>query len=59
MDNSEIRQRLDEQIKLADCLQRAATPHGKTLVGAEPQLMLLATALATHVDKLREIRDLV
>ena len=58
-DNLEIRQRLDEQIKLAYWLQQAAEPHRKTLAGAVPQLTALTMALATHVGKLRELRSLV
>ena len=58
-DSSEIRQRLDEQIELAEYLRRAAAPHDATLAGAAPQFTLLATALAAPVGKLREIRDLV
>ena len=59
-DNSAtIHRHLDAQIELAEWLQRAATPNGATLVGAEPQLTMLAMALATHVCRLRTIRALM
>ena len=47
------------RFELAEYLRRAAAPHDATLAGAAPQFTLLATALAAHVGKLREIRDLV
>lgn len=59
-DNSEIvRQRINQEIETAELIRRAAVPHDKTLVGAAPQLAVLAATLAVHVDKLKEIRSLV
>jgi hypothetical protein len=59
-DNSDtLRHRIDQQIAVAEWLRHAAEPHGQTLVGAAPQFELLATALAAHVSKLKELRGLV